>query len=209
MIEAGYSEASAKNPKNLTESKGWKQIMEERLSDEKIAATHERLMNAHRLDHMVFPLGCVKNEDKEAYIKEHNKKNKGAILEIDVLSDEDIIADLASVNCTVRRIVHGETARHVYFWAPDNKAQKDAADMGYKLKGHYAAIKHRVANATGYEDLSDEELDEKLAEQELILKRHNQHGKGNKAVSKRPRAKQEKPKADLPKRRATKNSTKR
>lgn len=34
MRDAGYSDASAKNPKNLTESKGFKQLAAEKLSDD-------------------------------------------------------------------------------------------------------------------------------------------------------------------------------
>lgn len=36
MIEAGYDETTAKNPKNLTESKGWKELLEKTISDKKL-----------------------------------------------------------------------------------------------------------------------------------------------------------------------------
>lgn len=55
---------------------------------------------------------------------------------IDNLTDEDVIDMLAEVNCKVKRIVHGETARHVYFWAHDAKAQAGALELGYKMKGY-------------------------------------------------------------------------
>ena len=36
MIEVGYDETTAKNPKNLTESKGWQELLNERIKDEKL-----------------------------------------------------------------------------------------------------------------------------------------------------------------------------
>lgn len=178
MREVNYSEKTAKNPKNLTDSKGWQELMDERLSDNLISETHEGLLKSQRLDHMTFPLGCKLNNEKEAYIAEEiakAKKQKREIKEFDILSDEDIIADLKSVNCTVRRIVHGEQARHVYFWSPDNHARKDAIDMSYKLKGRYAPLK--VKNmATGLEDLTDEELDDLLKDKSFIIDRYKKYG---------------------------------
>jgi hypothetical protein len=45
MKEVGYSENSAVNPKNLTESKGWKELMEEHLPDRLLAEKHNELLN--------------------------------------------------------------------------------------------------------------------------------------------------------------------
>jgi len=121
--------------------------IQEALPDDLLGEKHRALLTSTRLDHMVFPLG-PKDEDDinlsggrvkkevtgEAKMPEEHKERT-------TLTDKEIIAMLASVNCTVRRIVHGETARHVYFWAADNRAVKDALDMAYKLKGKYAAEK--------------------------------------------------------------------
>lgn len=127
MLEAGYSAQVALKPKLVTESKGFKELMEEAgLDDASLTRTHSELLKSARLDHMIFALGPKKDEEK--------KDNS-------VLSDEDIKRLLADVNCTVRRIVHRETARDVYFWSPDNKSRKEALDMAYKLKGSYAPEK--------------------------------------------------------------------
>lgn len=48
MVEAGYSEASAKNPKNLTDSKGWKELMEEYLPDSLLAQKHKELLTVNK-----------------------------------------------------------------------------------------------------------------------------------------------------------------
>lgn len=147
MREAGYSEISAKNPKNLTESKGWKELMEEHLSEESLTKHHKALLNSTSLDHMVFPLGPDNDDEGDASeeppvgpdVPEEFKDRTS-------LTDGDIKEMLKEVNCTVRKIVHGNTARHVYFWAADNKARKDALDMAYKLRGSYAPEKSLNVN---------------------------------------------------------------
>lgn len=151
MVATGYSKATAKTPQKLTESKGWFELSEEFLSNTKVLAQHAALLNATKIEHMVFPLGpkgeddpnlsggnpnaeSDEDADPEASMPEEHKERTS-------LTDEEIIAMLAEVNCKVKRIVHGETARHVYFWAADNKGRKDAIDMAYKVKGLYAPEK--------------------------------------------------------------------
>lgn len=146
MRDAGYPAVTAKNPKNLTESKAWAELMKEYLPDENIAEKHKELLTSTRIDHMVFPLGPVGEDDKNFSGSKPNKKNKiEQYVERTTLTDKEIINMLAETGCKVRRIVHGETARHVYFWVADNKARKDAIDMAYKLKGSYAPEKSIVA----------------------------------------------------------------
>ncbi len=113
MKQAGYSPNSAKNPKILTESEAWNKLMKKFLSDDDLAKKHQELLDATRLDHMTFPV------DETS------------------LPDNEIVQMLKGVNCKVKKIVHGEQARHVYFWSYDNKARKEALDMAYKLKGKY------------------------------------------------------------------------
>lgn len=45
MREVGYTKATAVNPKNLTESDGWKELMRDYLPDELIASKHRALLN--------------------------------------------------------------------------------------------------------------------------------------------------------------------
>ena len=114
MRDVGYAENTIENPKNLTDSIGWQELMKKNISDETLSKKHKELLNATRLEHMVFPIAT---------------------------SDEDIKKLLKSVNCNVRKIQHGEQANHVWFWAKDNNALKNALDMAYKLKGKYAPEK--------------------------------------------------------------------
>ena len=155
MKDVGYSENTAKNPKNLTDSDGWKELMETALSDEKLLDKHNELLNSTGIDHLVFPLG-PKDEDDINFSGGKSKPSEAEVpekyKERTTLTDKEIIEMLAEVNCKVRRIVHGQTARHVYFWSADNKARKDALDMAYKIKGRYKD-KSEVEHKFDFSDL--------------------------------------------------------
>ena len=45
MREVGYSKNTAKNPKVLTESNGWKELMKEYIPDKLLAEKHKELLN--------------------------------------------------------------------------------------------------------------------------------------------------------------------
>ncbi len=159
MRDAGYADKTVKNPSNLTESKAWEEIMEDVLPDENLAEIHRQQLNSTRIDHMVFPLG-PKGEDDDNFSGAKPDKDKETKNEIEVerttLTDEEIIDMLAAVNCTVKRIVHGQTARHVYFWSPDNMARDKALDKAYKLKGHYKAEKKELSGSINLADTIDD-----------------------------------------------------
>ncbi len=146
-----YSETVIRNPKKVTQSKGWKELLEEFLPDSLLSQKHKELLTATRLDHMVFSTGVRLNSEKEALYKTLEAEAIKAGKEykhVEILSDEDIKDLLASVNCVVRKIVHREMSRDVYFWAADNHARDAALDKGYKLKGKYTPEKHQVVTAT-------------------------------------------------------------
>jgi hypothetical protein len=107
MREAGYSDATAKNPKNLTETQTWKDLLEKALPDKKLLAVHKKLLNAQKVEHMVFPLG---------------------------MDHGDIKKLLNSVGCTPKEIQSRQTAIHVWFWAPDFKARAAAVELAYRSR---------------------------------------------------------------------------
>ena len=45
MREVGYTEKTAKNPKNLTDSKGWQELLDEFIPDSLLAERHKELLN--------------------------------------------------------------------------------------------------------------------------------------------------------------------
>ena len=108
MKEAGYSGATARNPKNLTQSDAWKELLGKALPDKKLLQVHKKILNAQKVEHMVFPLG---------------------------MDQADIEKLLNSVGCTPKKIQVGQQAIHVWFWAPDFKARANAVELAYKIKG--------------------------------------------------------------------------
>lgn len=138
LVEAGYSENTAKTPAKVIESKGFQELLDEVLPDEELTKLHASLLKSMRLDHMVFPLG-PKGEDDPNFSGANNDDNPiekaGVHVERTTMTDEEIKLLIADVGGTVRRIVHGETARHVYFWAPNDRSRHDALKLAYDLKG--------------------------------------------------------------------------
>jgi len=49
MRSVGYSPKTAKNPRNLTNSKGWRELMREYLPDEIVVRKHRELLEAKRI----------------------------------------------------------------------------------------------------------------------------------------------------------------
>lgn len=142
LLESGYSKTVAETPSNVTESKGFQELLEQYLPDDKLAATHKTLLKSQKLDHMVFPLGPKGEDDASLSGSKPNADNTiekaGKEVERTTLTDQEIKQLLADVNCTVRRIVHGDHARHVYFWAPDTGARQNALKLAYDIKGKIA-----------------------------------------------------------------------
>ena len=124
MRDAKYSIETAKNPKKLTDSRAWEELVEENLPDKDLSRLHKKLLNSKRIEHMVFPTAT---------------------------EDKDITSLLKSVNCVVRKIQHGDMAIHVWFWATNDKALQSGLEMAYKLKGRYAPDKVATIEFNKYE----------------------------------------------------------
>lgn len=56
MREVGYSENTIVDPKNLTESKGWKELMEIHLPDDRLAKKHSQLLEDEKSEIQVKTL---------------------------------------------------------------------------------------------------------------------------------------------------------
>lgn len=110
MRRAGYSDASAKNPVNLTKSMDWQEAMEHFLPDEDLLEKHNKLLNATKIERAEFP-GYVPQEK----IRE-------------ILLDAGCAPRNFEVNPMTGII-------SVWYWAPDHRAQAAALDLAYKLKG--------------------------------------------------------------------------
>jgi hypothetical protein len=64
MIEAGYTPATAKNPKNLTTSKGYQALLKKHLPDTHLIKRHREFLDAPRLVR-TFKKGELETEIKE------------------------------------------------------------------------------------------------------------------------------------------------
>ena len=148
MREANYSEVTSNHPQKITNLPEFGAIVNEQIPEIDVVNVHKGLLKSTKLDHMVFPLGPEGEDDinlsggvnpsaDEDVEDEAGEEEAGFKAERTTLTDKEIISMLAEVNCTVRRIVHGETARHVYFWAPDNMARDKALDKAYKIRNRY------------------------------------------------------------------------
>lgn len=139
MAQAGYSAAIQKTPNKITDSPTFQDLLEQYMPNDNLAKVHQRLLNTRKIEHMVFPLGPVGEDDDNLSGANPNEANPMDDLTYPVerttLTDQEIKDMLAEVNCVVKRIVHGQTARHVYFWAHDAKAQAGALELAYKMKG--------------------------------------------------------------------------
>lgn len=144
LIQAGYSIQTAKTPTLVTKSKGFQELLEEHLPDDLLQKTHLEVLKTTRIEHMVFPIYVeptdpeddipLEGDIPEEVLKQLKKKDK-RVTKGESLTDDDIIDMLAEVNCKVRKIVHGDQARHVYYWVADSKARLDAVKLAYMVKG--------------------------------------------------------------------------
>lgn len=129
MREAGYSEATINNPKDLTESKGWKELLEEYLPDSLLSQKHKELLNAKQVQRFIFPTR---------------------------IKDEEIIATVNEAGFKVITIRPSPMGKMAFYSIENAKAMKDALDMAYKLKGMYAPDKSIHLNVDAQMD--NEEL---------------------------------------------------
>lgn len=138
MLAAGYSPATAKTAKKLTESKGFTELIDVTASEQEMAVEIRNLLYASKIDHYVFPLAMPDGEIQE------------------------LIESIAG--CKLRKIKHLDTQTIAYFTMPDNRSKKEALDMLLKVRGLYSAEKIKVEDPN--EKLSDEELDARIKELE-------------------------------------------
>jgi len=139
LAEAGYAQSIQDHPTRVTNSETFQALLQQYIPDDKLAATHTRLLDTRKIEHMTFPLGPEDEDDPNLSGSNPNQKNNldglPNINQRTTLTDQEIKDMLKEVNCTVRRIVHGETARHVYYWTHDANAQTKALELAYKMRG--------------------------------------------------------------------------
>jgi len=117
MVDAGYSPETAHTPQKLTESKGWKELVEQYLPDSFVAQKHKELFTIKQVNYFVFP-----------------RK----------MDDEEIWEHVDAAGLEVITIRDSEKGKMAFYSVPDQNAIKSAVDLAYKIKGSYAPQKSEV-----------------------------------------------------------------
>ena len=142
MIASGYSEATAKTPKKLTESIGWKELMKNCFSDELLTKTHKQLLESSRLETMNFSL-----DDSDILIK-----------------------SIINLKYKLFKIKKTKTRKLAFYWAPDYQTRSKALDLAYKVRGLYTLQSDNKFDE--YDNLSDEELDSRIQDSKAQIDRY-------------------------------------
>lgn len=148
MIEAGYSPTTA-STSNPNVKKTWNEILEQFFPDEVIAHAENGQLNASHIDHFVFAKS-ISNKEIQEVIESYP-------------------------NCKLKKISETETTKHAYFFAPDNNAVSKSLDRIYKMKDKYAPEKHKIIGE--FDNMTDEELDERLKELQQKIARFKKYKK--------------------------------
>lgn len=138
MIAAGYSPATAHTPQKLTESNGWKELMRDYFPDEVLVMLTRELLFAHKIKPMPFPQDMTDQDIKHIFRDRHGYKVLG-------------------ITRTIKSVV-------AYIRQPDNSIIIRTLDMIFRLKGYYKLAEQCQIYHNPNEDLTDEELDQKLEE---------------------------------------------
>lgn len=142
LKESGYSEKTSNNPTMITNTTGWKELMEKYLPDKKLQEKHKQLLNAGKLTKDTYKADEISEEDvKEVFRKSDTKIVK--LIKREIRIDEDRV----------------ETVFDVYYKQDDNMTQREMLKESYKLKGRYEPTAVTIA----YKDLTDDELKRKAA----------------------------------------------
>jgi len=143
--EAGYPESRVTDPSKVFTRSILAVLDRLEITEELASNVVKQNLKSKKIEHFTFP-----PYNKEVVLPDNGQDHRTAEKKGEQLTDKEIIEMMNSVNCTVKKIVHGDMARHVYFWSPDSKTQLEAADMIFNLMGSYAPKKvegkhdHRV-----------------------------------------------------------------
>lgn len=115
LLEAGYSEYTARKPAQVFGSASFRALLDEIMPPEKLAEKHKELLDMRELKTIEFP------SDME---------------------DQDIADILKAAGSKLERVSTSDSSEKIaYFTIPIPKVILSALDMCYKVQGHYVAAK--------------------------------------------------------------------
>lgn len=130
MKVAGYSDSVSKRTDKLTNTEGWKELMDRYIGDDVLAKAHKQLLEHKQLAYFTFPKS---------------------------MDDTEITEHVESVGVKVIVIRPSDKGKLAFYYTEDANAKKTGIDMAYKLKGKYAPEKVVSLNV---DIETDENLDE-------------------------------------------------
>lgn len=114
MRSAGYAESYARNPQKMTASETWQELLERVLPDSKLTEKLDELLESSTVDTFYVD---KKLEDPQIHAIARKARVKIFLIQRDGRSPQT----------------------RVYISKPDSATQRAALDMGFKVKGLYAA----------------------------------------------------------------------
>lgn len=131
MLQAGYSPQVALKPKLVTESKGFRELMDAAgLDDASLTRKHKQLLESRELKQMMFDPQITDFEIEEIIVSAGCTLLKIALVEVEYTTKKGEVKTFEKKAC--------------FYSAPDALAQDRALDKAYKLKGSYAPEKKAV-----------------------------------------------------------------
>ena len=112
LLKLGYTE-SYLDSGQLKKTDSWNRLVEEKLSDEKLADMHEKLLNKKSIEFQIFPKS---------------------------MKDEAIKDIIEQFGFQLMKITKYESWKRAWFPVLDTQATKAALDMAYKLKKKYGEV---------------------------------------------------------------------
>lgn len=151
MLEAGYSENTAVNPQKVFKKQAFTEILDKAgLTDDFLAQGHRELAQASEIRTLEFAhrrVPVISDVDPEAEPEDGEDPGAVAAKRLDTRlepwSDEKIIAIIKRQRgAEFLYIADYYDKRVAYYTAPLYLSRSKAYDLGYKVRGHFAAERH-------------------------------------------------------------------
>lgn len=128
LREAGYSPSVVDHPDKVFNAPTIAPYVQEIMAAAGIEITDvmrqlRRKVFARNLAHTTFPPYNAEKALERRAKEEAEGVDLSEQIRGEQLTDADIRQMLSEVGCMVRKITHGDMARHVYYWTDDNKTQ--------------------------------------------------------------------------------------
>lgn len=145
MREAGYDETTIKNPKNLTDSIAYKDVLAAAgLTDDFLAKGTRELAEASTLKEYTFPhtSGHLLVPESTKGLEEGEEPKMKEERTLTPISDKEIKKIIGKVKGAVLvHIIEHNDRKIAYFTVPEHQGRRAGLDMGHKARGLYAAEK--------------------------------------------------------------------